>query len=555
MTPSSVRKSRRTKTSERVVGNASPGHGQWIVLAAILVAAGTLLFWRLGAIYLWQDEANTAVLAERFLKHGKPLGYDGVNLLTNDNAAAEDARTIYARTTSASAGVEYIVKRGDLRADTSWIYHPWGQFVVAAASIGILGKTTVAARLPFALAAFATVPLLYWLTRRATGSVVTAAAACALLLVNGSWILHGRQARYYALSSLLLVAVMAAFDRWQRGARLGAPAFVVIAWLFFQVDYGTFWPVAGVLAIAALINQRREILKPLLVLGALSVSIVPFVFFYKLANRRSVQVEDWPHRFNGVVFNTNEAVAPVVVLVTAAITFAFVQRRLAESERRLVGVSLAIIATMILWVPTVAPASFVRYVIMTAPLGAFLTAWTLSRIGQSTIVTCAAAAIVGVTAWVTLPFDSWASMDPLRSNGALVRPMLRSMVDDVFVPHKDPNRIVIDYLRAHAKPTDEILINYEDIPLMYYLSNPIRGGVAAFRVEDDSKGPPEFIVLRRSVPYVHMPVFTREMNRYTWDPITLGAPDVVWGNNPDPLGQIQNPDTARDLYIARRRPK
>ena len=59
--------------------------------------------------------------------------------------------------------------------------------------------------------------------------------------------------------------------------------------------------------------------------------------------------------------------------------------------------------------------------------------------------------------------------------------------------------MVVEWLKQNAKPTDEILINYEDVPLMFYLPNPIRGGVAAFRVEDDSKSPPEFVVLRQSV--------------------------------------------------------
>ena len=525
-----------------------------MVLAIIVAAAATLLFWRLGAIYLWQDEANTAVLAERMLKHGKPLGYDGVNLLTNDNAAAEDTRTVYMRTTSAAAGVDYIVQRGDLRADTAWIFHPWGQFVVAAASIGVLGKATIAARLPFAMAAFATVLLLFWLTRRSTGSVLTAAVACALLLLDGSWILHGRQARYYALSSLLLVVVIAAFDRWQSGARYGAAVFIVAAWLFFQVDYGTFWPVIGVLGVAALIGQPRAIVKTIAAFAVLALSIVPFVFFYQLAGRRSVQLEDWTRRFHGALFNLNDGVAPIVVLIAAAIMFVVLRRRLGESERRLVAVSVAIIAPMLLWVPSVAPASFARYVIMLAPLGAFLTAWCVSRLFRHAVVpTCAVAAVIAVTAWVTWPFDSFATIEQLKANGAIIRPMLRSMVADVFVPRKDPNRSVIEYLREHAKPTDEILINYEDIPLMYYLPNPIRGGVAAFRAEDDAKRPPEFVVLRRSVPWVHPPVIARELERYAWDPITLSAPDVIWGNNPDPIGHIQDPDTAQDLYIARRR--
>ena len=103
---------------------------EWITLALIVGVAAVLLFWRLGAIYLWQDEANTAVLAVRMLKYGKPLAYDGVNLLSNDNFAAEDRGTIGTRTADPKAAVDYIIGRGDLKADSSWIFQPWGQFVV-----------------------------------------------------------------------------------------------------------------------------------------------------------------------------------------------------------------------------------------------------------------------------------------------------------------------------------------------------------------------------------------------------------------------------------------
>src|SRR6187399_2461584 len=115
---------------------------EWMSVALIVGAAAVLLFWRLGAIYLWQDEANTAVLAVRMLKSGKPLAYDGVNLLSNDNFAAEDRVEIGTRTANPKAAVDYIIGRGDLKADMSWIFQPWGQFVVAAASIQALGQTT-----------------------------------------------------------------------------------------------------------------------------------------------------------------------------------------------------------------------------------------------------------------------------------------------------------------------------------------------------------------------------------------------------------------------------
>jgi hypothetical protein len=41
------------------------------------------------------------------------------------------------------------------------------------------------------------------------------------------------------------------------------------------------------------------------------------------------------------------------------------------------------------------------------------------------------------------------------------------------------------------------------------------------------------------------------LQRYQWAPAPLKAPDVVWGNNPDPMGQ-DDPAQAPDLYIARR---
>jgi hypothetical protein len=113
---------------------------------------------------------------------------------------------------------------------------------------------------------------------------------------------------------------------------------------------------------------------------------------------------------------------------------------------------------------------------------------------------------------------------------------------------------VIDWLKDHAKPTDEILINYEDLPLMFYLPNPIRGGIAAFRAEDDAKKPPEFLVIRSSVPFVHWPVFQREADRYHWNEAGLNFPDVVWGNFPDPMGQSQDFHTTRKIFIAQRVP-
>ena len=118
-----------------------------IIMAQMIVAcvAALLLLWGLGNPYLWQDEAATAVLAQRMLRFGRPLAYDGVNLITIDHFAAEEKATIDQRTRDPQAAINYYVRRGDLKADTTWKWQPWGQFVVAALSFKTLGATTLAA--------------------------------------------------------------------------------------------------------------------------------------------------------------------------------------------------------------------------------------------------------------------------------------------------------------------------------------------------------------------------------------------------------------------------
>jgi hypothetical protein len=107
-------------------------------------------------------------------------------------------------------------------------------------------------------------------------------------------------------------------------------------------------------------------------------------------------------------------------------------------------------------------------------------------------------------------------------------------------------------VKSLARPEDEILVNYEDIPFMFYTENPIRGGVPCFRVEDRA-APPRFLVIRKSVPFLHWPVFIREIKRYTWSRIPVRAPDIPFGNNPDPDTQpAWNPPNLPDVILAER---
>jgi hypothetical protein len=529
-----------------------------IIVTQMVVAcvAALLLLWGLGTPYLWQDEAATAVLARRMLRFGRPLAYDGVNLITIDHFAAEEKATIDQRTRDPQAAIDYYVRRGDFKADTTWKWQPWGQFVVAALSFKTLGATTLAARLPFALAGLATVLVLYRFALTYFEHAPMALLASVFLVLNAYWILHSRQCRYYSLSSLFLVLTLASYARWQWGGRWGAGLFVLTAWCWFQVDYGTVWPVLGVLFADAIVAQRRSLWRPTLVGGALASAIAPFAYYYELWGRRSIPIYHWHESFMRNLLNVNEYVVPVVIVGAAIAVSVFRWKTLPVAERRLVIIACAIFVVLLFWVPAVAPGPLLRYVIIMAPVGCLLAAWVLVRVGgsQARGFTWAAAAIFLFTPWLSLPLSlPLHLLRPAKYRGATVfRRELKVLRKSVFGRRADPNRLVADWLKQNAAADDEILINYEDIPLMFYLPNPIRGGVAAFRVEDDAKRPPDFVVLRHSVEFGHWPVYDREVQRYAWTPVPLQAPDVHWGNCPDPIAQEEDPARAQSIFIARR---
>jgi len=538
--------------------------GRQGALVLLFIVAAVLLFWNLGAKYLWQDEAVTAVLGARLMKFGKPLAYDGVNLITMDHFAGEDAKTVDQRTGDPETAVQYYADHGDFKHNTAWIGQPWGQFLAAGVSLTLFGHNTVAARLPFVVAAFLTVVLLYWFVRRQFKDPLLGWLAAALLLANVFWVIHSRQCRYYALSSLFLLLTLIAFTRWQRGLAWGGPLFVVTAWCWFQVDFGAFFPVLAILLLAATWVAWPRI-QPVLAVGiVLGIAVAPWVWYYELAHRVKPGATPWVDRFLLNLFHFNQFLIPLLLLLVAGVLLAMRWRTLDPIARLILFVTLAVLLAALVWVPAVAPYAFHRYIVHLAPLAALCVAWVLSE----------------VTAWITRhrPREEWRWLIagslvvfvvacPLLSNlvgsqlrkvvprtsplGLVIRPEWAVLYKEVFAPDPDPNRLTVEALKRVASAKDEILINYEDAPLMFYTDYRIRGGIPCFRVEDSSRVPPRFLVYRRSVGFVHTAVFNREIMRYRWRQIRSDAPDVPWGNIPEPEFRMRtDPSSAPRIVFA-----
>ena len=54
-------------------------------LLGLLLIASLLLFKNLDNIYLWQDEADTALLAQNILEYGYPRAWEGNIIITQND--------------------------------------------------------------------------------------------------------------------------------------------------------------------------------------------------------------------------------------------------------------------------------------------------------------------------------------------------------------------------------------------------------------------------------------------------------------------------------------
>ncbi|MCK6446272.1 MAG: hypothetical protein L6Q99_07765 [Planctomycetes bacterium] len=505
---------------------------------AVFVLAFVWLAWGSGSRALWQDEAATALLGKSFFAHGKPLAHHAGNLVTMDDFRAAEEPALAAAMKSVDTALPYLAARGDFAADTTWIGHPWGSFVLAGLVQALGATSDFALRLPFVLCGALAVLLLFVALERRVG-VAPAVCAAVLLAFNVYWFVHVRQCRYYAPASLGALATFVGYLRWREGARFGAAAFVSAAAAWFLFDFGSPFAALGVFALDAVGIARKRPRELALVFGALALLFLPQVVAFDLVNRLRPTDTPFSTRLAGLGFFVNQYVLGFL-LAAAALGLVVFSRSAGAAARRTTALALVVLAAELLWLSQASPYPFVRYVIGFAPLGAWVTALLVHELGRRfvparpLVVAVPLVLLVALSPVFSAPLSRALSpeFDELCAPGRMVRAELAVLGAELTRTAPDPNRAVVEFLRPKLAPGDEVLANYEDLPLAHYLGVPIRGGIAGFRVEDPR--PARFVVLRRSVSWVHWRAYERALQLGRYRQLPLDAPDLPWGNNPDP---------------------
>lgn len=527
----------RAAASEGGAG-APPRRARRLASLFVFVLGFVWLAWGSGSRALWQDEAATALLGKSFFAHGKPLAYHDENLVTMDDFRAGEELALTAAMKSVDTALPYLAARGDFAADTTWIGHPWGSFALAGLAQALGGESDFALRLPFVFCGALAIALLFVALERRVG-VGPAVCAAALLAANVYWFVHVRQCRYYAPASLGALATFVGYLRWREGGRFGAGAFVAAAAAWFCFDFGSPFAALGVFAFDAALIARKRPRELALVFGVLVLLFLPQVVAFDLVNRLRPTDTPFAKRLSGLGFFLNQYVLGFA-LAAAALGLVVFSRAADSVARRTTALALALLAAELLWLSRAAPYPFVRYVIGFAPFGAWITALLAHELGRRfvparpLVVALPLVLLVALSPVFSAPLSRALSpeFDELCAPGRAVRAELTVLGAELTRTAPDPNRAVVEFLRPKLAPGDEVLANYEDLPLAHYLGVPIRGGIAGFRVEDPQ--PARFVVLRRSVSWVHWRAYERALQLARYRQVPLDAPDLPWGNNPDP---------------------
>jgi hypothetical protein len=433
---------------------------EYAFLVLLLIFSGLLLFLNLDNRYMWQDEAQTVLIARTVVDRGLPYGTDGRNFF------------------SQYAGREY----GE---NHLWKWHPWLQFYAPAPFLKVFGFSNFIARLPFALFALAAVALAYFFVKELFNSRRKAMLAASILALYVPFLILGRMARYYSPEMFFCLLSLFAYTGFLNGKKYSRLLYVVSLTLLFHTLYVYFFAlIAACLAHVCLF--RRDKAGSALLLSAAAMALnVPFLFtIYKL-DALAVQ----PNLLNPMHFldAMRMHAAYIVTELPAWWLLALVPAYFAakkffkfqlgtEGIEYLPGLMLLLffIASAMIFMSIFAVIPFYRDLAGAVPVFAIICALLI-----------APAFHIRFSAGLALVLI-FASLGQLPS-----------YIYEITHDYRGPVKGMAGYLNKKGSPDDTVLITYGDMPLKLYTKMRVLGGLTGEPVEPAKDA--KWVIIRKHV--------------------------------------------------------
>ena len=469
-------------------------------IAILLAISGVFLFSNLGTDYLWEDEGDTAALAVNILKFGVPKAWDGSAFLDSDHGAR-------------------------LNQDLVMVTHPWVQYYVTAGSFAVLGQTTFAARIPFALAGWTSVVFVYFFLWRVTRNRLIAFSAAALLTFSVQFLLYARQCRYCALNMLLVVWLFWAFFKMKSARQ--CLSFVIAAVLLFHSHPYGLAPVVALGGLSLIYHPFREQRRWILFAApAVAVLTLPWLALSSLSSSGSELNTTAPASFGEVIERAIQAtiettsVTPLIGTAILLIAGAFWLRlerprsvatpttenavtatpstRLLETNETSILVGVLATAAVYGFGTVITQSSDslwlagMRYASAVLPLGAMAAGIAVVKASRGKIIIWAGLMLLfaftklaQLTPWVSwnptgfIHFGKYSvgAHVPAKVADRFFGSGLFIFVGDLWRENPGTVEKTCKFLQQNAKPDDVVIVNYGMEPTYFYTRLPQAMGI------------------------------------------------------------------------------
>jgi hypothetical protein len=409
---------------------------------------------------MWQDEAQTSLIAKTAVDRGLPYGTDGKNFFSQDS------------------GVGY--GKGYL-----WNWHPWLQFYALAPFLKVFGFSNFIARLPFALFALASIILVYFFVKELFLSPRKAMLAAIVLTLYVPFLILGRQSRYYAPEMFFCLLTLHSYARILNGRKYAGLMYAAALTLLFHTLYVYFFVAAAACAAHALVYRREKACQILLLSAAALALNIPFLLTIYRIDFLGVH----PNMFGpGHFLESLRAYAGfaaaelpgwwIVILIPVYI---FLKKKLSlklgtEGGEYLPGLMLLVffIISSFLCMSVLAHWPFYRNIAGAIPFFAILVALAMAPLFHARFY--AGVLIVAVFA----------------ATG-----QVPEYLYEITHDYDGPVEGMAKYLNENGKDGDRVLITYGDMPLKLYTKMKIYGGLSGEPYEKVRA--PEWIIIRKHI--------------------------------------------------------
>ena len=492
-----------------------------LFLVILLPVVSVLFLANLGNRYLWQDEAETALVSKTILTHGIPLGYDGKNFFSQAGGF--------------SYGENHI-----------WVLDPWLPYYLLAAFFKIFGISTFTARLPFTLFGIATVALTYFFAKLLSRDKKTAAIATILLALSVSFLILSRQSRYYAPVAFFSLLALHGYLMLLEKNRGGSIIFLISAILVFHCNH-LFCAILLVTVFThALLCHRQQLAKVFVLSLIVGLAGLPWLIWVS----RMEYINAFGYRFfnrefwvvlKTHLYNIHYYIFPIFLLLIplGRGIFLWVKHKSIKSVifkdmflwKNLLLLFLFVAFTIVA-LSVVSPAPYFRYLTQLIPVFCVITAGIIASAISSHFRT--AIAIIAILLGAVFFVDyQYGKTYPHKQGIKFLN--LFDYLEEIIFDFDGPIEGIVKYLNANGSETDIVVITYGDLPLKFYTNMRIVGGLTGEDLSPAKQA--DWLIIRR-----HILGLDREVARYIaqnvpsdkYTRIVIDYSDIPWENRPSP---------------------